>query len=351
MKNQSPDAHSALNYAKAAYQCGDTIEAKKWASTALQQDPSLEEAWLILAALASPRASIAYFKFALRYHPNSLKAKSGLRWAYGRLLDEMDPVYEIPKIPGEGKQILISGNFSHETSSIKNSRKSRNISFILPLFFILGLLLASFLVWISIPTQVVVFADNFSRERPDDMLIKPSLTPTNTVTAFPTATASPTVTITPTLTHTGTQTPTETSIPTITFTPTLPSGLERIPEGIGSEDKWIDVNLSTQMIYALEGNGAINSYMVSTGKDETPTVTGLFSIYVKLKSAPMRGDDYYYSEIPYILYFYGGYGFHGVTWPLKLGVPTSNGCVNMITPDAEWLYDWADVGTFVYVHY
>ncbi len=350
MKNQSPDAHSALYCAKTAFQRGEKLEAKKWASIAIQQDPSLEEAWLILAALSNPRASIAYLKLTLRNHPDSLHAKGGLRWAYDRLVEEKDPVSVLPEIP-EGKQIPSPGNFSHKTLSGQRPRKPRGIPFIFPIFFILGLLLASLLVWISIPTKMVVFADNFSRERPYDVLIKPSLTPTNTVTPLPTAIASPTVTITPTLTPTDTQTPTQTSIPTITLTPTLPSGLERIPEGIGTGEKWIDVNLSSQMIFALEGNKAINSYKVSTGKDETPTVTGLFSIYVKIKAAPMQGEDYFYSEIPYILYFYEGYGFHGVTWPLNLGTPTSHGCVNMLTSDAEWLYDWADVGTYVYVHY
>ena len=29
----------------------------------------------------------------------------------------------------------------------------------------------------------------------------------------------------------------------------------------------------------------------------------------------------------------------------------SHGCVNLATPDAEWLFNWAEVGTKVVTHY
>jgi lipoprotein-anchoring transpeptidase ErfK/SrfK len=28
----------------------------------------------------------------------------------------------------------------------------------------------------------------------------------------------------------------------------------------------------------------------------------------------------------------------------------SHGCINLYTPDAEWLFNWASVGTMVNVH-
>ena len=32
-----------------------------------------------------------------------------------------------------------------------------------------------------------------------------------------------------------------------------------------------------------------------------------------------------------------------------LAIPQSHGCVNLSPGDAHWLYDWAEVGDYVYV--
>ena len=41
--------------------------------------------------------------------------------------------------------------------------------------------------------------------------------------------------------------------------------------------------------------------------------------------------------------------FHGTYWHSNFGYPMSHGCINMITEDAKWLYDWAPIGTEVEV--
>jgi lipoprotein-anchoring transpeptidase ErfK/SrfK len=51
------------------------------------------------------------------------------------------------------------------------------------------------------------------------------------------------------------------------------------------------------------------------------------------------------------MYFYQGYALHGTYWHSNFGQPMSHGCVNMRTPDAEWLYQFAPVGTAVRVQY
>jgi lipoprotein-anchoring transpeptidase ErfK/SrfK len=50
------------------------------------------------------------------------------------------------------------------------------------------------------------------------------------------------------------------------------------------------------------------------------------------------------------MYFYKSYGIHGTYWHHNFGHPMSHGCVNMYTPDAEWMYYWASVGTLVNIH-
>jgi lipoprotein-anchoring transpeptidase ErfK/SrfK len=51
------------------------------------------------------------------------------------------------------------------------------------------------------------------------------------------------------------------------------------------------------------------------------------------------------------MYFYRDYGLHGTYWHSNFGRPMSRGCVNLRTPDAQWLYNWAEVGTPVHVRY
>lgn len=115
--------------------------------------------------------------------------------------------------------------------------------------------------------------------------------------------------------------------------------------------RWIDVNLSEQQIYAYEGDILVNSFLVSTGLPNTPTVTGEFNIYVKVPMQDMSGPGYYLTDVPWVMFFYEDYGFHGTYWHNNFGSPMSRGCVNLRTEDAEWLYNWASVGTRVVVHY
>lgn len=114
--------------------------------------------------------------------------------------------------------------------------------------------------------------------------------------------------------------------------------------------RWFDVDLSDQRMYAYEGDTLVNSFVVSTGTWQTPTLTGRFKVWIKLKSAPMSGPGYYLPNVPHIMYYDGDYGIHGAYWHNNFGVPMSHGCINLSLPDAEWAYNFASVGTVVNVH-
>lgn len=116
-------------------------------------------------------------------------------------------------------------------------------------------------------------------------------------------------------------------------------------------ERWIDVNLSTQTLTAYEGNTPVRSMLVSTGLPNTPTPTGRFRIYVKYLSDTMSGPGYYLPGVPYVMYFHRSYGLHGTYWHSNFGRPMSRGCVNLPTSEAEWLFNWAPVGTLVNIHY
>jgi lipoprotein-anchoring transpeptidase ErfK/SrfK len=141
-------------------------------------------------------------------------------------------------------------------------------------------------------------------------------------------------------------------VPEVAAAPTaVPASPAEIPlpaeAGEIDEARWIDVDLSEQTLTAYENGVPVHATLVSTGLPETPTPTGQFRIWIKLRYDDMAGADYYIEDVPYVMYFYEGYGLHGVTWHGNFGHPMSHGCVNLPTPEAEWLFNWADVGTLV----
>jgi len=143
----------------------------------------------------------------------------------------------------------------------------------------------------------------------------------------------------------------EPSPPSPTEVPAQPTPIPSpaSPEGI-NEERWIDVDLSEQLLTAYEGNTPVHSFLVSTGLPATPTPVGQFRIWIKLRYDDMAGADYYIEDVPFVMYFHEGYGLHGVTWHGNFGHPMSHGCVNLPTEEAEWLFNFADVGTLVNIH-
>jgi len=117
--------------------------------------------------------------------------------------------------------------------------------------------------------------------------------------------------------------------------------------GESSGEKWIDVDLSTQTVRAMEGDNEAFRMLASTGK-WAATPTGEYRIWIKLRYTKMSGGKkenntyYYLPNVPYVMYFYQGYGLHGAYWHNNFGQPMSHGCVNLAIADAEKLFYWAD---------
>ena len=203
--------------------------------------------------------------------------------------------------------------------------------------------LITLFAWLFLPTQQTVSAFDHSSHRVVGDLLKPSLTPTDT--PEPTLTSMATLTPEPTWTEMPESTPTSTS-QLLVLIPT-----PEIPENVSGGERWIDVDLTKQRTYAFEGDILIRTFIVSTGTQYYPTVTGQYYIYVKYLFDDMGGPGYYLPDVPYTMYFYKGYSFHGTYWHDNFGVPMSHGCINMRIVDSEWLFNWASVGTLVNIHY
>lgn len=118
--------------------------------------------------------------------------------------------------------------------------------------------------------------------------------------------------------------------------------------GTGRE---IVVVLNTQMTYAYEDGVLKRSALVSTGLPGTPTVQGDYKVWNKTRSQTMTGPGYYLENVEWVMYFYQGYGLHGTWWHNNFGNPMSHGCVNMTNEDAEWFYNFGEVGTPVHVQF
>ena len=116
-----------------------------------------------------------------------------------------------------------------------------------------------------------------------------------------------------------------------------------------SNQRWIQINLSTQKLIAWEGEKQVYAVVISTGKKQTPTITGLFEIQSKHKSSRMKGDDYDIPDVPYTMYYSGSYAIHGAYWHHNFGTRISHGCVNLAPNHAKWLFNWASVGTPVII--
>jgi hypothetical protein len=381
---QQTAAQNAIHQAVQAIRRGDRTQARRWASLAARLDSSSEVPWLIMASLAAPAASVAYLNIALERNPKSVAARRGMHWAITRLRkaahEGQKPAQHlaaanIPTVPS-GLPSVIPEGIDRPTQPARlhlvrlppgertqpvhlpvGSRRRPAFTWAIVILLVVfaGLFLA------GAAGSYMVMARSNTAERGISMMFKPSLTPTNSPTPTPTntPTPTPTPTETPTPTDTPTPIPTDTPLPTDTPVPTEPPPptdepgpvFAGLPDGVGAGERWIDVDLTNQRTFAYEGSTLVNSFVVSTGTWQHPTVTGTYKVYVKYRYADMRGPGYYLADVPYVMYFYQGYGLHGTYWHHNFGTPMSHGCINLTIGEAGWLFDWASVGTVVHIHY
>jgi len=128
------------------------------------------------------------------------------------------------------------------------------------------------------------------------------------------------------------------------------------PKGV-TNGRWVDINLQEQTLTVYENSKMIFATLVSTGTKPFYTQPGLFKIYEKKDKETMSGDFsgdksgfYYLEDVPWTMYFDKLRALHGAYWRPRFGYEASHGCVNLSLGDSHWLYNWANVGDFVYVY-
>lgn len=397
MNTKFLEARECIAKAREALRSGDKATARRLGEQAALLVPGMEDAWLVLTASdPNPQDALAYAQKALELNPQSMRARKGVEWAKGRLKQaeggsaRVEPSAALTGeavSKGRNDTIPIAVPRESKKAKLRAESKSRNRVLLYGVSF--GVLVCIVFVvaaWSAVASPV--FADILDAAPTPTQenlwaqvdIAKPSVTPIGasgfvqvaTVTSAPVI-VPPAATLEPALSPTDlpTSVPTEapTFIPEVTETPGTVA-MEIVPDmptsqyvapavaneqpsypATGNAERWIDVNLSEQRVYAYEGDMVVNSFVVSTGVAQTPTVTGRYKIYVKVRSQALSGPGYYLPDVPFVMFFYEGYGFHGTYWHNNFGTPMSRGCVNLTIPDSEWLYNWASVGTVVNVHY
>jgi lipoprotein-anchoring transpeptidase ErfK/SrfK len=152
----------------------------------------------------------------------------------------------------------------------------------------------------------------------------------------------------------------------------------KLPAWANKKARWVDISIVNQTLTLWEGDQPVYVTLVSTGRDgmgepgkTLSTPMGTFRIYQKHITATMDSDvadhEFELRDVPWVMYFKGGYALHGAYWHDDFGRVRSHGCVNLSPIDARRVFvftapdvppHWhaayttanAEQGAVVYIH-
>jgi lipoprotein-anchoring transpeptidase ErfK/SrfK len=382
----------AVQNAQNALQRGDKLSARRWAELAALLAPEREEPWLLLAAAASPQASVGYLRQALKVNPDSPRAKAGMDWALKRVETAAQTAttarVSVSKPVGRVAQTAATAPLKVEkpapapkkNGSLLESAKKSQSSFLFILLPVLLIAVLAFSIWNVSPVLAVFVSQSGvagnshapawaqAEIAKATMTLTPTaiITPTAPFTSTPVATFSEADTFTPAFTETPiapmaaeftpTALPTDSAAPE-QATPQPPPNVS--PAGPDSGGKWILVDISQQHLWAYQGETLIYSFVASTGMNNA-TRAGHFAVQSKIPNA--YGSTWNIWMPNWLGIYYAGSmenGIHalpilpnGATlWAGFLGTPISYGCVVLGSYEAQLLFDWAEIGTPVTIQW
>lgn len=127
--------------------------------------------------------------------------------------------------------------------------------------------------------------------------------------------------------------------------------------GGASYQKYIMVNLREQRLYAFEKGKLVRTFLVSTGIKKYPTPPGVYAVTAKVPKKDYEWsygenhpDNYDIKDVQWNLRFAPTLYLHYAFWHNNFGHVMSHGCVNINKANAEWIYNWADVGVPVIIN-
>lgn len=117
--------------------------------------------------------------------------------------------------------------------------------------------------------------------------------------------------------------------------------------------KLIVADLKNKLMQLYEDGEQVAEYHITSfGRPGTPweTPAGLYSIHTK---EPVHFSTIANVYMPFSMQFYGNYFIHGRTYYPDGSLTSatfSGGCIKLATDDAEKVFDFADIGTTVFVY-
>lgn len=124
------------------------------------------------------------------------------------------------------------------------------------------------------------------------------------------------------------------------------------------------IRRSANKLTLYNGMKVVRTFTVATGQNIYPTPLGRFQIVVKWKNPwwyPPTQDSWAKGLKPvppgpnnplgtrWMGLSAPGVGIHGTDEPASIGYSLSHGCIRMLVPQAEWLFNHVDVGTPVFI--
>jgi len=343
--------NQAIQNAYKALQSGDKRSARRWAERAAQLAPNHEEPWLILAAVASPHASLAYLERALKINPDSIRASTGLSWAQDRLRSQTPAIQQTPHPP---PQATLAQKRALRRRRTNSTTLWMLIGSLMAMILVVFLVAATWLAWPGHFSSVEAFIARSTVVSAPAAISTPTPEPTPSSSSTFTATATGTKTPRPTYTST----PTRTSTPIPTRTPTRKPTKKPTANPPANGAKRIVVSISQQHLYAYQGSVLVYSFVASTGRSNG-TLTGNFKILDKIPNAYSAPWGFYMPDWMGI-YWAGAdleNGIHALPvltngqtiWGNEIGKPITYGCVVLQTADEKKLFNWANIGTPVQI--
>ncbi len=125
----------------------------------------------------------------------------------------------------------------------------------------------------------------------------------------------------------------------------------------------IVINRAKNLLSLYRGTSLWRQFRVATGQAAYPTPAGRFDIVVKWKNPwwypppdpwavgekPTPPGPYNPLGTRWMGLSAPGVGIHGTPKPESIGYSESHGCIRMLIPQAEWLFDHVDIGTTVFM--
>lgn len=135
------------------------------------------------------------------------------------------------------------------------------------------------------------------------------------------------------------------------------------------------VSLAEQTMRVYQNGKLVQSFIVTTGRQELPSIPGVWSVLARrspviFQAAEPRNSPYWFPDTPIqyaLLYHLGGYFIHDAPWRVAFGPGTqfphndpigtsaynfdgSHGCINLRTSDAAWVYKHTGWNTAIVIY-